>query len=239
MKTIAISLAISLLIACAAFAADEPSKPEKPKPITEFPEEATDGEIGGGWGIRRNPKRTGKFEQDGDALKITAASEADMSYESGYNSPSSGIEVEGDFIAEVAIDPLPTDHHNWVGGGLLLFSGNKFFVRLNHIHNRSDKEETFNEVLNWSFTSTGGKLLGINLSSVKFDTSKPRIFRMERRGNRLLGKLSNDGVSWKELYPINIHGWPKKLNVGPFAINLSSKPKTVRFTNFKVTKTDK
>lgn len=223
-----------ILLSCACFAADESAKTEKPKPITEFPEEATEGEVPG-WGFRHNPKRTGKYEVEGDALKLTVASDADMNPESNFKGPSVLVEVEGDFVAEVTLAPLPTDHSSWVGGGLLILGPQKQTARFNHAHNRSKREDDFNELLDWACTDDGGKMRSIKLSAIKFDATKQRIFRIERRGTKLHGALSADGVSWTELYPHNIHRWPSKLRVGAFALNMSSSPKTLRFTAFKVT----
>lgn len=224
-----------ILLTCACFAADEPAKTEKAKPITEFPEEATEGEIPG-WGFRRNSKRNGKFELDGDALKFTAAVETDMIPETSFNGPASLIEVEGDFTAEVTLDPLPTDHRGWVCGGLIVLAGDKQAARLNHGHIILGNETEYKEVLDWSLTGTDGKQRGIKLSSIKVDVTKQRTFRIERRGARLHGAFSNDnGATWTDLYPQNIHKWPAKLKAGPFVANLSSKPKTLRFTAFKVT----
>ena len=223
-----------ILLSCACFAAEEPAKIEKPKPITEFPEEATEGEIPG-WGFRFNAKRTGKYELDGDALKLTAASGSDINPGSSFNAPSSLVEVEGDFVAEIALDPLPTDHRGWVGGGLFLFSNDKQMARLNHAHHKPKTDEPHDEVLDWNHTSRDGKLQGINLSSNKYDLTKPRMFRIERRGNRLHGAFSNGGGNWTDIYPFNISHWPAKLKVGPFVLNATSSPKTLRFTGFKVT----
>lgn len=224
-----------ILLSCACFAADEPAAPVKPKPITEFPEEATEGELSGGWGHRFNAKRTGKYEVEGAALKLTAASGSDINPGSSFNAPSSLVDVEGDFIAEITLDPLPTDHGGWVGGGLFVFANDKQVARLNHAHHKHKSDEPYEEVLDWIHSDKAGKLQSINLSSIKYDVTKPRLFRIERRGNRLHGAFSNDGTAWTELYPFNISHWPPKLKVGPFVLNASSSPKTLRFTAFKVT----
>ncbi len=230
MKTITL-----ILLSCACFAADEPAKTEKPKPITEFPEEATEGELPGGWGNRFNAKRTGKYEIEGDALKLTAASASEINPGSSFNAPSALVEVDGNFVAEVALDSLPTDHSGWVGGGLFIFINDKQVARLNHAHHKPKKDEPYDEVLDWIHSDSAGKLQSINLSAIKYDVAKPRFFRIERRGNRLHGAFSNDGATWTELYPFNIRHWPAKLKVGPFVLNHSSSPKTLRFTAFKVT----
>ncbi len=223
-----------ILLSCACFAADEPAKIEKPKPITEFPEEATEGEVPG-WGFRFNAKRTGRYEVEGDALKLTAASASDINPGSAFNAPSTLVDVDGDFVAEVALDPLPTDHSGWVGGGLFIYISDKQMARVNHAHHRPKKDEPHEEVLDWKHTDNSGKHQGINLSAIKIDVTKPHFFRIERRGTRLLGAFSNDGGTWTELYPLNIRHWPAKVKVGPFVLNASSTPKTLRFTAFKVT----
>jgi hypothetical protein len=224
-----------ILLSCACFAADERAKTEEPKPITEFPEEATEGEIPG-WGFRRNPKRAGKYEAEGDSLKLTVASGADLHPAYNMNGPSVLMEVEGDFIAEVTLDPLPSDHRGWVCGGLIVFAGDMQVARLNHGHLIIGNDTELREVLNWEQNGDDGKLRGINLGSIKIDFTKQRTFRIERRGARLHGAFSNDnGATWTNLYPQNIHRWPAKVKIGPFVANLSSKPKTLRFTAFKVT----
>jgi hypothetical protein len=223
-----------LLLSASCFGADEPAKTEKPKPIKEFPEEATSGEIPG-WGFRHNPKRTGKYEVEGDALKITVASDADMNPGTNFNGPSSIVEVDGDFVAELTVAPLPTDHSGFVGGGLVLLGPHNRVARLNHAHNKPNKDGDFNEVLDWAATEKSGMFKSVNLSGIKFDASKPRMFRIERRVELIHGAFSNDGTKWTALYPLKIKGWPSKLHIGPFGLNMSSSPKTLSFTAFKVT----
>jgi regulation of enolase protein 1 (concanavalin A-like superfamily) len=57
--------------------------------------------------------------------------------------------------------------------------------------------------------------------------------RLERRGNQILGAVSNNGRDWAELKPIDTL-WPGKLKVGLVAINSNSEPLTVRFKDYKL-----
>jgi hypothetical protein len=229
MKTLAF-----ILLSCACFAADEPAKTERPKSTTEFPEEPTEGEIPG-WGFRHNPKRTGKYEAEGDALKLTIASGADLNPQYNVNAPAALTEVEGDFVAEVTMAVLPTDHRSWVGGGFAVMGNTPLFIRFDRIHSKSDKATEFSELMQCMMLEPSGEMSHRNLSSVAYDRAKPSHFRIERRGDRLHCAFSNDGTDWKAIYPFNIRKWPAKVRIGPYGINISSAPKTLTFSGFKVT----
>jgi regulation of enolase protein 1 (concanavalin A-like superfamily) len=57
--------------------------------------------------------------------------------------------------------------------------------------------------------------------------------RIERRGSRISGLTSQDGMKWKQLQPIDTL-WPATLQVGLSAINSSNAPFALRFEEFSV-----
>src|SRR5262249_24947683 len=57
--------------------------------------------------------------------------------------------------------------------------------------------------------------------------------RMQRKGSRISGGISFDGVKWKQLQPIDTL-WPTRLKVGLAAINSSTEPFTLRFEEFSL-----
>lgn len=60
--------------------------------------------------------------------------------------------------------------------------------------------------------------------------------RLERRGMKMLGAHSTDGIHWHELEPKNLPGhWPMTLNVGVVAISTSPDEFNPRFSGLRLT----
>ena len=57
---------------------------------------------------------------------------------------------------------------------------------------------------------------------------------MERKGSRIVGSLSTDGTTWKQLKPIDTL-WPSQLKIGLAVSNSNSEPLTVRFEEVALT----
>jgi hypothetical protein len=59
---------------------------------------------------------------------------------------------------------------------------------------------------------------------------------MERKGSRIVGAISLDGIKLKQLKPIDTL-WPSRLKVGLAVTNSNSEPLKVGFEEFKLTRT--
>ena len=65
----------------------------------------------------------------------------------------------------------------------------------------------------------------------------PVFLRLERRGDKFLGAVSEDGVTWDELEAKEVpDGWPKELQAGLAAISTSKEEFNPKFSKFQVVK---
>jgi hypothetical protein len=60
----------------------------------------------------------------------------------------------------------------------------------------------------------------------------PLMLRLERRGTRIIGGVTNDGVNWKALKPMDTTWAEGPIKVGVLATNTSSEPSVVKFDNY-------
>ncbi len=58
------------------------------------------------------------------------------------------------------------------------------------------------------------------------------MLRLERKGGRITGSFSDNGVQWKALKPIDTTWAEGPVKVGLVATNTSTEPSTVKYDNF-------
>jgi regulation of enolase protein 1 (concanavalin A-like superfamily) len=188
-----------------------------------------------GWGLAIDPDKDCKFTPGTRSMTIDVpAAWHDMGGAlHKFNAPRVLRAVDGDFVLTVKIggDLKPEGKSTnprsvpYLAGGILLWSDSDNFIRLERAAMRRGPRlistVTFEE---WE----GG--YGGASHSEAFKEGDCYL-RLERKGSRILGAVSRDAASWKQLRPIDTV-WPSKLKVGLLAISTSSKPFSVKFEEF-------
>ena len=179
------------------------------------------------WGQVLDPDGDCKVRMDGGRVTIEVPPKLhDLSAEMGtVNAPRVLREVEGDFIAEVtvagAVTPggRPTRPRSlpFHGAGLLLWQDEKNFIRLERAailrDGRPMPYANFEQRKGGALADGGPKAL----------EDKPLHLRLERRGSRVIGSVSFDGVRWTALKELTAD-LPKAVKVGVAALNSAGTP---------------
>ena len=181
-----------------------------------------------GWAKPVDPDKDCKFRREKGGLTIVVpGKDHDLGVERGLmNSPRLLREVEGDFVAEVRVgggfspsaDSTTTQRIPFVGAGLVLMASEKTYVRLERAALRTGGEvKTY---ANWELRREGkwelaGKVVDCPLKE------KSTWLRLQRKGDKLLAFVSEDGKKWIELKTLDVK-LPAKLQVGVAAGTTSS-----------------
>jgi regulation of enolase protein 1 (concanavalin A-like superfamily) len=195
-----------------------------------------------GWDKALDPDGDCTFRRDKGALTIEIPGRVhDLGAERRVmNAPRLLRDVEGDFVAEVRVGgtfrpaekPAGDYHVSFLAAGLLLMTGENTYVRLEKASKHEGGEtQTF---ANWELRGNG-RWLQKGSPAVKPLEAKETFLRLERKGNRLLGAIRQDGEKWHDLTPLEIT-LPTKLKLGVAAINTSSETFAPRFDRFQLKK---
>jgi regulation of enolase protein 1 (concanavalin A-like superfamily) len=223
---------VSLGVVMAGFAVSitEPALPDD-RPAQTIP----------GWGAATDPDGDCKIRGDGDKLTIEVpATKHDLSVEVGdVSAPRVLREIEGDFIIQVKVtgnvrhagkrtsDQFLAYH----GAGLLIWLDGQTYIRLERAAVVAEEEKSVHYV-NFELRKGGQRVpAGDNAEIPDRDT----YVRLERRGNRICGLVSDDGVRWLVFDPITVE-LPRTLQVGVAAINTSTEPFKAQFSELEVYK---
>jgi S1-C subfamily serine protease/regulation of enolase protein 1 (concanavalin A-like superfamily) len=190
-----------------------------------------------GWGLAIDPDKDCKITPGEKSLTFEIPGKLhDLFFDGGpTNSPRVMREVEGDFVVKVKVsgefkpgprstNPKSVPYH---GAGFLLWSdsdNNIRFERFSYL--RGGKYTT-----GAAFQEREGGYGGADHTE-QFKAGDCYL-RIERKGSRIVGAISNDGSQWKELKPIDTV-WPAKLKIGLAAITTSSEPFNVKFEQFEL-----
>jgi regulation of enolase protein 1 (concanavalin A-like superfamily) len=191
-----------------------------------------------GWGLAIDPDNDCKIRGEKDRLTIEVpGSRHDLHPEGGkLNAPRVLRAVEGDFIVTVKVvgefrpggkstNPRGIPFN---GAGILVWSDPDNYIRLE----RAAVLRPGNRVGTYvSFEEREGGAPGASHNEVS--KGGDCFVRVQRRGSRIFGFISFDGVNWNQLQPINTV-WPAKLKVGLAAVNSNNQPFTVTFEEFKL-----
>ena len=197
----------------------------------------------GGWGTPDDPERGATFTPDGKDLVAELLPKAlDFHVNAKTNAPRVLAEVEGDFVMEVTVHPIPRpagSHYTgsglpWCSAGLVAMIDENNYVRLDRGGMPHGKAATEHQLV-FDFAEGGSMKEGHMMRETAWEPEKPVRFRFECRGARLHAALSHDGEMWQPLYPKNIWRWPARIRVGVLALNTSTRPATMRFSDFKLT----
>jgi regulation of enolase protein 1 (concanavalin A-like superfamily) len=192
------------------------------------------------WDAPVDPDRDCAFQTAGGKLTIRVpGKDHDLGAERGrMNAPRLLCDVEGDFTAQVRVsgdfqpstDATVQGKVPVVGAGLVLLLDEKTYVRLERFGlYRGAQYEDF---CSWelrrdarmTFSRTSPPLV-----------TKEAYLRIERRGDKMLGSISGNGMKWIELPPIDIV-LPRKIKLGVDAISTSSRPFAPIFDHFRFKK---
>jgi regulation of enolase protein 1 (concanavalin A-like superfamily) len=201
------------------------------------------------WGKVTDPRGDCDFHAGDSKLVVTIPGTVhDLSSEFpgwlSMRAPRVLQEVEGDFVVQVKVsgefgprsEPAIPGCGAWIGAGLLLWDGDKNFLRL--------------ECDTWKKSSDGAAHFYNPLFEhwkdkepvIKIGASEPWIgvegtyFRLSRKGHIVSASFSRDGAVWT-LMRSDVLEFPSRINVGVVAINTSKKHFTVEFSEFKLTQT--
>ncbi len=178
-----------------------------------------------GWGQIVDPDRDCDFRPDGRRLTIVVPPKKhDLSFEAGdMNAPRVLRDVEGDFIAQVKVsgnvmhagDRTSKRYSAYHGAGLLLWQDQRNYVRLERA--AISREDGVVHYVNFEMRKDGE-----HFGSPGFELPDQDFYlRAERRGGRVCGAVSTDGVRWHYLNPIPVNS-PPRIKLGVVAINTST-----------------
>jgi regulation of enolase protein 1 (concanavalin A-like superfamily) len=234
------TLQLSCLLSFAAFVhAQEPAVGEPaPAPDKSAPAEkpASEDKTIKGWGTPVDPAADCSFKKDGNKLIINVAGSAkphDLSSELGsMTAPRVLQPLKGDFLLQVRVDgefqpggeSTQEGRTGYTGAGLVVMADEKNFVRIERASLNHGEEDV--PYINFEIR-VNGQLERIGTTGdFEIDGTKPVWFRLERKGDKMLGSMSQDGKNWVSGDPkeLRADAW-KKPNVagGVAAISTSVK----------------
>jgi regulation of enolase protein 1 (concanavalin A-like superfamily) len=213
-----------LLVSALAFAADP-----DPNPFMS------------GWDKPVDPDKDCKFVKEKAGMTLTLpGKDHDLGVERGrMNAPRLLRDVEGDFVVQVRVggDFTPsngsttTERVPFVGAGLVLMNGDNTYIRLERAALRyASGVKTYS---NWELRKDGKWEKSGTITELPL-TAKTTYLRLERKGDKLIGSVSEDGKTWKDMDPITIE-LPAKVKLGVAACTTSSEAFAPHYDQFKLT----
>lgn len=205
------------------------------------------------WGRPVNPANDCKFKADGSRLFITVpgSDEAhDLSPELGKcTAPRLVQAVEGDFIIQVRIDgefqpgeeSTQRGRTGYTGAGLVIFADEKNFVRIERATLQSGGVDA-TPYTNFEIRVDGELERMGTTGDLPTEKDKPTWLRLERRSQKILGAMSQDGEHWKYGEPkeLRAEAWNGKgIVAGVAAISTSRKDFTPIYSGFTIQRADK
>ena len=200
------------------------------------------------WGQAVNPEGDCRFFHSEEELLIHVPGGGrphDLAAEVNVvNAPRVIQPVKGDFTLQVKIDGrfTPGDESSlpertgYNGAGLIVMLDERNVVTLARavLQRQGDAPEPY---ANFEMR-TDGRLERIGLTGDHpLPKTGPVFLRLERRGQKILGAVSADGVSWDALEPKELPGdWPKDLQAGLVAISTSAEEFHPRFSQLQLLK---
>ncbi len=216
-------LMIAAVLASAGFSQDRPDRNLK------------------GWGTVVNPSKDCEFKPDGNRLTIVVpASKHDLSIEAGdVTAPRVLREIEGDFIDQVKVagnvvhrgERTSDRYLAYHGAGLLLWQNERNYLRLERAAIVRE-----GDVLHYSNFDV--RQDGQHDAPAAEIPDQDTYVRVERKGNRILGATSQDGVHWQYFDAVTVD-WPRRIKLGVAAINTSTEAFKAEFSELEIYKREK
>jgi regulation of enolase protein 1 (concanavalin A-like superfamily) len=191
-----------------------------------------------GWGDIVDPDNDCPISVNGRKVVVKVPDAAhDFAGElSRWNAPRIVREAKGDFIVDVKVSGqfkpveasnIPT-RRGYNGAGILLIKDKNNHLSLQR--GAVNLDGKVRHYLNFELRKDGE--LAISLSQVELEDADVYL-RLERRGKKVYGMGSMEGINWKSYDPIEVD-FPDGLTVGIAAINSSKGPFTCAFEDFTV-----
>jgi hypothetical protein len=194
-----------------------------------------------GWDKPVDPDGDCQFKRERGALTIVVPGKDDKLavVRRLHNPPRLLRDVEGDFVAQVRVSGVFHPTASWtntervpfVSAGLVLMDGESTYVRLERA--ALVKGEVLKTYANWELRRDGEWLL-MGAERIRPLEDKETFLRLERKGDEVLGSVSQDGKTWHSLMPIDLT-LPKKVKLGVAAGTTSTDTFSPRYDGFKLT----
>jgi regulation of enolase protein 1 (concanavalin A-like superfamily) len=149
-------------------------------------------------------------------------------------------EVSGDFTVQVKVSgTYPQGASTEVpgrrpfqGAGLLLWVDQRTYVRLERAQVNIERDGKAHRFLypSWELRLEG-KSLRMATGADGTLQEETTMLRLSRTGNKVVGAVSEDGATWRELDPLTVK-LPEKVQVGVVAGHNTTNPFTATFENF-------
>jgi regulation of enolase protein 1 (concanavalin A-like superfamily) len=192
------------------------------------------------WGVAVDPDHDCRIGLEGEKLTITVPPKRhDLSIEVGdMNAPRVLQQIKGDFIAQLKIagkvrhtGNRTSEHYlAYHGAGFLLWQDERTYIRLDRASVVQEEAGTVHYA-NFGLRQNG-KLVEVENTGIRI-ADHDAYLRLERRGDRVFGSVSNDGVRWMSFdpYVVSLHA---ELKLGVAVINTSTEPFKAEFDEFEV-----
>ncbi len=191
-----------------------------------------------GWGEVVDPAGDCRFTLGKEKLTIAVpGTKHDLSVESGnMTAPRVFADVEGDFIAQVKVagnvchagQGLAEGYLPYHGAGLLLFVDGQTYIRLERAA-IVGPEGNRTHYANFELRENGKMATGNAAKIPDVDD----YLRLERKGGRVIASVSDNGLRWTPMEPITVK-LPKRVKLGVAAVNTSTDPFKVEFSEWEV-----
>ncbi len=194
------------------------------------------------WGTVSDPAAATTFHVDGAGLTVNLAgigADLHRAYNRD-NAPKVLNEIEGDFVIETTIDPLPAPKGKqlavetvWTSAALIISTTER-----DHIHfdfAATNSEPARRHQLVFSLNNANGENDFRDFEMTMFDSKLPVTLRIERRGNRFFGYAFQNNIQicgGRITLPVS---WPTRLRAGLMIKDTTNLPFTPKFSNFKLT----
>jgi regulation of enolase protein 1 (concanavalin A-like superfamily) len=193
-----------------------------------------------GWGRPVDPAGDCNIRVEAEKLKIDVpGTKHDLTVETGsMNAPRVLRQIDGDFIAQVLISgnirhagQRTSDRFlAYHGAGIVLWLNDQTYFRLERAGVLLQDGRFIHYVL------FGLRKDGQMSEESEFEIpDRDTYLRLERRGNHIYGLASTDGITWSSCTPIAA-SLPKEVKVGVDAVNTSTEPLKVVFSELDIFK---
>jgi regulation of enolase protein 1 (concanavalin A-like superfamily) len=193
-----------------------------------------------GWGIVVDPDGDCVIGLENDTLTIKVPGKNhDLSIEvNNMNAPRVMRAIEGDFIAQLKVSGKvrhtggrASEHfYAYHGAGLLLWKDERTYIRLERAALNRDQLGVFHYA-SFELRKDGNRVRTQNPAFKIPD--QDMYLRLERRGDRVFGSFSADGVRWSSFEP-HVLDLPARLTLGVAAISTSTEVFQPEFSDFEV-----
>jgi regulation of enolase protein 1 (concanavalin A-like superfamily) len=193
-----------------------------------------------GWGEAVDPDRDCKIGLDGERMTIVVPGKThDLSIETGgMNAPRVLRNVTGDFVAQVKVagkvrhtgDRASQNSLAYHGAGLLLWQDEQTYIRLERAALVTQNGGNVHYA-NFELRKAGN-LVRVEKPAFRIPDHDTYL-RIERRGDRVFGSASEDGVRWLSFEPYVVD-LPGALKIGVAAVSSSTEPLKAEFVEFEV-----